>query len=149
MLASMQAELVYRNSTAFSSHQDLSLTNRMSDRKSRKSKDDDKKKKNKNSTPETIHSGHFMVSDFDSEAQDDEDEVAVIVPELEEKSMTPNQLSVVNHTGCLGLTCDNYGTINTHVNQNNQLQQQQQQQQPISIETSLRKLFQCMSLAYR
>ncbi|KAG8036071.1 hypothetical protein G9C98_004650 [Cotesia typhae] len=32
---------------------------------------------------ETIHSGHFMVSDFEAEAQDDEDELAVPVPEEE------------------------------------------------------------------
>lgn len=32
---------------------------------------------------ETIHSGHFMVSDFEAEAQDDEDELAVPVPDEE------------------------------------------------------------------
>lgn len=37
---------------------------------------------------ETIHSGHFMVSDFEAEAQDDEDDLAVPVPDQEETQTT-------------------------------------------------------------
>ncbi|CAD6206878.1 GSCOCG00010117001-RA-CDS [Cotesia congregata] len=71
---------------------------------------------------ETIHSGHFMVSDFEAEAQDDEDELAVPVPEEE---------AVRNTTiAPVGLTPEKL--------------------MPKSlIENSLNKLFQCMSLAYR
>ncbi|CAG5089381.1 Protein of unknown function [Cotesia congregata] len=70
---------------------------------------------------ETIHSGHFMVSDFEAEAQDDEDELAVPVPEEE---------AVRNTTiAPVGLTPEKL--------------------MPKSlIENSLNKLFQCMSLAY-
>ncbi|KAK2587911.1 hypothetical protein KPH14_004004 [Odynerus spinipes] len=82
---------------------------------------------------ETIHSGHFMVSDFEAEAQDDEDELAVPVPEEENGKlaiMAPASFSLEKFLGS---------------SSNDRMTPQQQ----LSIETSLNKLFQCMSLAYR
>lgn len=72
---------------------------------------------------EAIHSGQFMVSTFEAEEQDDEDEVAVPIPEVPETAIVP----VKQYT--------------QDVNRN--------QQQQLAIDTSLSKLFQCMSLAYR
>lgn len=70
---------------------------------------------------ETIHSGHFMVSDFEAEAQDDEFNVAVALPDEEIKLVVvPCEISTPK-----------------------------EKTQQVSIETSLTKLFQCMSLAYR
>lgn len=82
---------------------------------------------------ETIHSGHFMVSDFEAEAQDDEDELAVPVPEEENGKlaiMAPANFSLEKFLA---------GGSNDKTTP----------QQQLSIETSLNKLFQCMSLAYR
>ncbi|KAG7188203.1 hypothetical protein KM043_016078 [Ampulex compressa] len=80
---------------------------------------------------ETIHSGHFMVSDFEAEAQDDEDELAVPVPEEEAA-----RLAIIAPAG---FSLENFVSGST-------LDKNSQQ---LSIETSLNKLFQCMSLAYR
>ncbi|KAG8234616.1 hypothetical protein J437_LFUL015029 [Ladona fulva] len=81
---------------------------------------------------EAIHSGHFMVSDFEAEAQDDEDELAVPVPEEEALKM-----SVV--------TSSSSGVIQVR----SAVAQVEKSGQHLTIETSLTKLFQCMSLAYR
>ncbi|KAL1140704.1 hypothetical protein AAG570_000634 [Ranatra chinensis] len=81
---------------------------------------------------EIIHSGHFMVSDFEAEAQDDSDELAIALPEeLEIKA-------VITNAGILAQT-DTSGGINIL----------KSPVQNLPIETSLTKLFQCMSLAYR
>ncbi|KOC70883.1 MLX-interacting protein [Habropoda laboriosa] len=80
---------------------------------------------------ETIHSGHFMVSDFEAEAQDDEDELAVPVPDEEAA-----KLAIIATTG---LSYKKFVTCSVNDKTSQQL----------SIETSLNKLFQCMSLAYR
>ena len=69
---------------------------------------------------ETIHSGHFMVSDFEAEAQDDGDELALPLPE----EVVPEPVRAVQAVP-------------------------PPPPQHLSIETSLTKLFQCMSLAYR
>lgn len=88
---------------------------------------------------ETIHSGHFMVSDFEAEAQDVEDEFAVPVPEEEAARLAiiaPPGFSLekfVTGGGSGGGGISNARTSS----------------QQLSIETSLNKLFQCMSLAYR
>ncbi|CAL7947674.1 unnamed protein product [Xylocopa violacea] len=80
---------------------------------------------------ETIHSGHFMVSDFEAEAQDDEDELAVPVPDEEAA-----KLAIIASPGLW------------HEKFANNLSNDKTPQQ-LSIETSLNKLFRCMSLAYR
>lgn len=81
---------------------------------------------------ESIHSGHFMISDFEAEAQDDEDELAVPVPETLLNNKTSTNLQVVSVKSTCGSICKSATTC-----------------QSLSIETSLTKLFQCMSLAYR
>lgn len=81
---------------------------------------------------EAIHSGQFMVSHFEAEEQDDEDDVAVPVPETEVKNSLENIPEQFN----IALTRSNQ--------ENGKLSNQQ-----LSIETNLSKLFQCMSLAYR
>nr|XP_023020570.1 MLX-interacting protein-like [Leptinotarsa decemlineata] len=79
---------------------------------------------------ECIHSGHFMVSHFEAEEQDDEDNVAVPIPEsTDPKTIVPL------------VTARPRSIQNCTENQKNQLQ--------LAIDTSLAKLFQCMSLAYR
>lgn len=80
---------------------------------------------------ETIHSGHFMVSDFEAEAQDDEDELAVPVPDEEAA-----RLAIIAPPG---FSLERFVSSSAIDKSSQQL----------SIETSLNKLFQCMSLAYR
>ncbi|KAF6203919.1 hypothetical protein GE061_002257 [Apolygus lucorum] len=92
------------------------------------------------SKEEAIHSGHFMVSSFEAEAQDDEDEVAVPVPEevLETKA-----LAVISKVAPPVPSFFEFGAVQPF---------HQAGKFPwnrLSIETSLTKLFQCMSLAYR
>lgn len=91
----------------------------------------------KASKEEAIHSGHFMVSSFEAEAQDDEDEVAVPVPEevLENKTIVAIKPPPPSYF--------DLGAVQSL---------QQSGKFPwnrLTIETSLTKLFQCMSLAYR
>lgn len=78
---------------------------------------------------EAIHSGQFMVSQFEAEAQDDEYEVAVPVPEMRYPDNVEPQ------------------TTDLQVFDVNKYQAAPPGQ--LAIETSLTKLFQCMSLAYR
>lgn len=80
---------------------------------------------------EIIHSGHFMVSDFEAEAQDDEDELAVPVPEEEAV-----KVAIITPPG---LSHEKFANSSSN----------EKTSQQLSIETSLNKLFQCMSLAYR
>lgn len=79
---------------------------------------------------ETIHSGHFMVSHFEADAQDDEYQVAVPVPEVSSKKLEIIPLRSVS--------IGNRERINAAP-----------KMVSVSIETSLSKLFQCMSIAYR
>ncbi|KAJ3633872.1 hypothetical protein MTP99_010791 [Tenebrio molitor] len=79
---------------------------------------------------EAIHSGQFMVSTFEAEEQDDEDEVAVPIPEVADANSTIVPVKQFTH--------------GSNIDVNNRNHQQQ-----LSIDTSLAKLFQCMSLAYR
>ncbi|KAK9504684.1 hypothetical protein O3M35_010958 [Rhynocoris fuscipes] len=83
---------------------------------------------NKHSVKEAIHSGHFMVSDFEAEEQD-EDDLAVPVPEENEAKAT-----VLRNPQLI------------YFNSEFMLKSPEHQ---LSIETSLSKLFQCMSIAYR
>ncbi|KAG5874456.1 hypothetical protein JTB14_035181 [Gonioctena quinquepunctata] len=78
---------------------------------------------------ECIHSGQFMISTFEAEEQDDEDNVAVPIPEsADTKTIVP------------------LATARPRSVENSKDDQQNQQ---LAIDTSLSKLFQCMSLAYR
>lgn len=138
---------------------------------------------------ETIHSGHFMVSDFEpeSEAQDEEYEVGMPVPagtdEVLVKQPTNNAVATTSTFAQQQQTvqaqnnvpqdflmdlpnfgrnflAQNFGDFMPRQTQFQQpqallpsFQQQQLQLQQknswISIDSSLTKLFQCMSLAYR
>ncbi|CAH1110355.1 unnamed protein product [Psylliodes chrysocephalus] len=83
---------------------------------------------------ECIHSGHFMVSTFEAEEQDDEDNVAVPIPENTSDTVTVS----------VPLPLVSVKPKNAHISK--ELQRNHQQ---LSIDTSLSKLFQAMSLAYR
>lgn len=78
---------------------------------------------------ETIHSGQFMVSDFEADEQDDEENIAVPIPE------TTDTKSIV---ALVPVRPRN--TLNFEENR---------KKQQLAIDTSLSKLFQCMSLAYK
>ncbi|XP_014489484.1 PREDICTED: protein WBSCR14 homolog isoform X2 [Dinoponera quadriceps] len=117
----MQAELIYRKPTAMTSSSSQGGFHRAGSGNRESSGRDSR---------ETIHSGHFMVSDFEAEAQDDEDELAVPVPDEEVR------LSIIAQPG--------FSVERFIANSSNNKSSQQ-----LSIETSLNKLFQCMSLAYR
>lgn len=78
---------------------------------------------------EAIHSGHFMVSHFEAEEQDDEYELAVPIPEVTE---------IKEEFGAGPIAIQRQVVLRQPV-----------MQQPIAIDTSLAKLFQCMSIAYR
>ncbi|XP_012272850.1 MLX-interacting protein isoform X2 [Orussus abietinus] len=114
----MQAELMYRKPAMTSSPQ-------------RASQGVLRGKQDVRDSKETIHSGHFMVSDFEAEAQDDEDELAVPVPEEEAA-----RLAII---APVGFSLEKFVADSSA----------EKSPQQLSIETSLSKLFQCMSLAYR
>lgn len=79
---------------------------------------------------ESIHSGHFMVSHFEAEEQDDEDNVAIPIPE------------VTDTKAIVQVRSQKQGSLIDYV-------ENKRNQQQLAIDTSLSKLFQCMSLAYR
>ncbi|KAK4879839.1 hypothetical protein RN001_007985 [Aquatica leii] len=80
---------------------------------------------------EAIHSGHFMISHFEAEEQDDDDELAVPIPEAEVNEIP-----------------DLYRQDSTCFEPQD-VSKKMYSQQPLTIDTSLAKLFQCMSIAYR
>lgn len=84
---------------------------------------------------ETIHSGHFMVSHFEAEAQDDFDDL-VTVPDEEQNVQ---KVSVVTTYAVPGVPKPFPPTD----------KEASKQHQQLSIEISLTKLFKCMTLAYR
>lgn len=84
---------------------------------------------------ETIHSGHFMVSHFEAESQDDFDDL-VTVPDEEQN--VP-KVSVVT----------TYTVPGVHKPFPPTDRDDSKQHQQLSIEISLNKLFKCMTLAYR
>ncbi|XP_057657511.1 MLX-interacting protein isoform X1 [Diorhabda carinulata] len=79
---------------------------------------------------ECIHSGHFMVSTFEAEEQDDEDNVAIPLPE--------------NNSDIIPLPL-----VSVQPKNKNLSKVPQKTQQQLSIDTSLAKLFQAMNIAYR
>lgn len=81
---------------------------------------------------EAIHSGHFMVSHFEAEEQDDEYELAVPIPEPEINLYREVPLPIPIGIGVQDVVSKRIYS-----------------QQPLTIDTSLSKLFQCMSIAYR
>lgn len=82
---------------------------------------------------EVIHSGHFMVSDFEADAQDDEENVLLEIPgDIEEAAGVP---SVQGHD-----PQSQQGVI-TYAKKS--------RVETVSIDSSLTKLFNAMSLAYR
>lgn len=83
---------------------------------------------------ETIHSGHFMVSHFEAEAQDDFDDL-VSVPDEEQNTQ---KVSVVATY-----------TVPTSIKPFTPNDKEECKHQQLSIEVSLTKLFKCMTLAYR
>lgn len=121
----MQAELIYRK-PSMTSQGGFHRTGNDNKRENNGGRD----------SRETIHSGHFMVSDFEAEAQDDEDDLAVPVPDQEETQTTSFSIAATP-----GFFQDRFP--------NSGLSYIRSSSQQLSIETSLNKLFQCMSLAYR
>ncbi|XP_038215203.1 carbohydrate-responsive element-binding protein isoform X2 [Zerene cesonia] len=85
---------------------------------------------------EAIHSGHFMVSHFEAEEQDDYDDLAVPVPDEEQN--VQKETVVATYTV----------PVSTETFQLSDKDESKQHQQ-LSIEISLTKLFKCMTLAYR
>ncbi|EZA59767.1 MLX-interacting protein isoform X2 [Ooceraea biroi] len=124
----MQAELMYRKPSAMAGPSTSGFHRTISDGKRENHGGRDSR--------EAIHSGHFMVSDFEAEAQDDEDELAVPVPDQEETQTTRFSIAAMP-----GFPYDRF-TISGSLSNKSSSQQ-------LNIETSLNKLFQCMSLAYR
>lgn len=88
---------------------------------------------------ETIHSGHFMVSHFEAEAQDDED-TEIEMPDPDESAIV--ELSPDTDVQLLNTTDSNAGnaivTVNSRISSSSAV-----------IDISLAKLFKCMNLAYR
>ncbi|CAH0720762.1 unnamed protein product, partial [Brenthis ino] len=85
---------------------------------------------------EAIHSGHFMVSHFEAEDQDDFDDLAVPVPDEEQN--VPKESAVATYI--LPVTSEIFQRSD---------KEESKQHQHLSIEISLTKLFKCMTLAYR
>ncbi|XP_026329316.1 MLX-interacting protein isoform X2 [Hyposmocoma kahamanoa] len=85
---------------------------------------------------ETIHSGHFMVSHFEAEAQDEFDDLAVPVPDEEQNVQKVSVVTTYTVPGAV----EKFAPSNV---------EESKQPQQLSIEISLTKLFKCMTLAYR
>lgn len=87
---------------------------------------------------EVIHSGHFMVSEFEAEAQDDED-TEISMPDPDESGMAP-----------AGNTCTDVILAGSSCQSNNLLSSATARSNSSAlIDQSLAKLFKCMNLAYR
>lgn len=100
-----------------------------------KSRADGKQEKEK----EIIHSGHFMVSHFEAEAQDDED-TELPMPEPDESSATIVELNRCSDVALLPSNqIISHSVVAPHSKTNNNA----------VIDISLAKLFKCMNLAYR
>lgn len=88
---------------------------------------------------ETIHSGHFMVSHFEAEAQDDED-TEIEMPDPDESAIV--EISPDADVQLLNTSDPNASnaivTVNSRISSSSAV-----------IDISLAKLFKCMNLAYR
>lgn len=96
--------------------------------------------RNSASGKETIHSGHFMVSHFEAEAQDDED-TELLMPDPDESAepiVELNTCTDVILAGTSGQPMSN-AIVATSSKMNTSA----------VIDISLAKLFKCMNLAYR
>lgn len=87
---------------------------------------------------EIIHSGHFMVSHFEAEAQDDED-TELPMPDPDESSATIVELNTCTDVVLLPTNQINQSIVTSHPKTSNNA----------VIDISLAKLFKCMNLAYR
>lgn len=87
---------------------------------------------------EIIHSGHFMVSHFEAEAQDDED-TELPMPDPDESVATIVELNTCTDVALLPTNQINQSIVASHTKANNNA----------VIDISLAKLFKCMNLAYR
>lgn len=85
---------------------------------------------------ESIHSGHFMVSHFEAEEQDEFDDLAIPVPEEEQNVQKESAVA----TYILPVPSEIFQQSHN---------EDSKQHQQLSIEISLTKLFKCMTLAYR
>ena len=86
---------------------------------------------------EVIHSGHFMVSDFEADAQDDEENVLLEIPgDIMEVSAGPSEHGRVHQQ-------QEQGVI-TYAKKSSRAKVE-----TVSIDSSLTKLFNAMSIAYR
>ena len=82
---------------------------------------------------EVIHSGHFMVSDFEAAAQDDEENVLLEIPgDTTEELNLPNVRGHNPHHLLGAITYAKKSRVET-----------------VNIDSSLTKLFNAMSIAYR
>lgn len=87
---------------------------------------------------EVIHSGHFMVSEFEAEAQDDED-TEISMPDPDESGNAP-----------AGNTCTDVILAGSSCQSNNlHSSATARSNSSALIDQSLAKLFKCMNLAYR
>ncbi|XP_072943386.1 MLX-interacting protein isoform X2 [Epargyreus clarus] len=85
---------------------------------------------------ETIHSGHFMVSHFEAEEQDEYDDLAVPIPDEEQNVQKTSVVATYTVPG----VAETFPLSD---------KEESKQHQQLSIEISLTKLFKCMTLAYR
>lgn len=97
-----------------------------------------RQKSDQNTMKEIIHSGHFMVSDIDdSEIQDGVDSSSLVVHESDcDQESLPLPATGFDFESACQETSKTYtfGSRSSH---------------SISIDASLTKLFECMTLAYR
>ena len=93
---------------------------------------------------EVIHSGHFMMSDYDAvEAEEEREEIDELVEILDDKSddeetFTEKNNPVKNQGGKVTISCKN--VINIRIND---------KVESIAIDGSLTKLFNAMEIAYK
>jgi len=86
---------------------------------------------------EAIHSGHFMISNFEAEAQDDEENIAVPVPEEGSNADITNDIMTEEE-----IVQNHFQPLVRFLNSSNMYSNN-------LIDASLNKLFKCMSIAYR